>query len=340
MRVAVFGASGYTGGELLRILVSHPAFTVSVATSREYAGKPVYMAHPHLKGLLSLKFIGMEEALEKEFDYALLALPHGISKDVVPILLERGIGVVDLGADFRLRDPSLYERWYGWEHPHPELLSEAVYGLPELHREEIRGARLVASPGCNATATILASAPLVKLGARRLLADVKVGSSEAGSKPSRGTHHPERSGAIRPYSPSGHRHQVEASQELSLLAGEEVRVSMVPHSVGSVRGAFASVHAELEVDESELWRAFAKFYSKEPFVRVMQRGTYPNVKHVLGSNFADVGFASDPSLPRATGFAAIDNLMKGAAGQAIQSLNLMAGLEETTGLLYPPLSPA
>ncbi len=340
MRVAVFGASGYTGGELLRILVSHPAFTVSVATSREYAGRPVYMAHPHLKGLLSLKFIGMEEALEKEFDYALLALPHGISKDVVPILLERGIGVVDLGADFRLRDPSLYERWYGWEHPHPELLSEAVYGLPELHREEIRGARLVASPGCNATATILASAPLVKLGARRLLADVKVGSSEAGSKPSRGTHHPERSGAIRPYSPSGHRHQMEASQELSLLAGEEVRVSMVPHSVGSVRGAFASVHAELEVDESELWRAFAKFYSKEPFVRITQRGTYPNVKHVLGSNFADVGFASDPSLPRATGFAAIDNLMKGAAGQAIQSLNLMAGLEETTGLLYPPLSPA
>ncbi len=340
MRVAVFGASGYTGGELLRILVSHPAFTVSVATSREYAGRPVYMAHPHLKGLLSLKFIGMEEALEKEFDYALLALPHGISKDVVPILLERGIGVVDLGADFRLRNPSLYERWYGWEHPHPELLSEAVYGLPELHREEIRGARLVASPGCNATATILASAPLVKLGARRLLADVKVGSSEAGSKPSRGTHHPERSGAIRPYSPSGHRHQVEASQELSLLAGKEVRVSMVPHSVGSVRGAFASVHAELEVDESELWRAFAKFYSKEPFVRVMQRGTYPNVKHVLGSNFADVGFASDPSLPRATGFAAIDNLMKGAAGQAIQSLNLMASLEETTGLLYPPLSPA
>ncbi len=340
MRVAVFGASGYTGGELLRILVSHPAFTVSVATSREYAGRPVYMAHPHLKGLLSLKFIGMDEALEKEFDYALLALPHGISKDVVPILLERGIGVVDLGADFRLRDPSLYERWYGWEHPHPELLSEAVYGLPELHREEIRRARLVASPGCNATATILASAPLVKLGARRLLADVKVGSSEAGSKPSRGTHHPERSGAIRPYSPSGHRHQVEASQELSLLAREEVRVSMVPHSVGSVRGAFASVHAELKVDESELWRAFAKFYSKEPFVRVMQRGTYPNVKHVLGSNFADVGFASDPSLPRATGFAAIDNLMKGAAGQAIQSLNLMAGLEETTGLLYPPLSPA
>ncbi len=340
MRVAVFGASGYTGGELLRILVSHPVFTVTTATSREYAGKPVYMAHPHLKGLISLKFVRLEDALSKEYDYALIALPHGLSREIVPRLLDSGVGVVDLGADFRLRDPSLYREWYGWSHPNPELLEEAVYGLPELHRDEIRGARLVASPGCNATATILASAPLVRMGARRLVADVKVGSSEAGSKPTRGTHHPERSGAIRPYSPSGHRHQVEASQELSWLAGEEVRISMVPHSVGAVRGAFASVHAQLEIDESELWRAFARFYSGEPFIRVMQRGSYPNVKNVLGSNFADLGFASDPSLPRATGFAAIDNLMKGAAGQAIQSLNLMAGLEETTGLLLAPISPA
>lgn len=340
MRVAVFGASGYTGGELLRILISHPVFEVTVATSREYAGKPIHLAHKHLKGLISLKFSTIEEALSEDYDYALLALPHGLSKDIVPSLFERGVGVVDLGADFRLRDPALYEKWYGWKHPHPDLLEKAVYGLPELHRDDIRRANLVASPGCNATATILASAPLVKLGARRLIADVKVGSSEAGSKPSMGTHHPERSGAIRPYSPSGHRHQLEASQELSLVAGEEVKVSLVPHSVGSVRGAFASSHSELEVDEGELWRAFARFYSNEPFVRVMPRGIYPNIKDVMGSNFADVGFASDPSLPRVTGFAAIDNLMKGAAGQAIQSLNLMAGLEERTGLLIPPLSPA
>ncbi len=339
MRVAVFGASGYTGGELLRILVAHPTFTVTIATSREYAGKPVYMAHLHLKGFLSMKFSTLEEAVKEEYDFALLALPHGLSKDIVPELLEVGVRIVDLGADFRLKDPSLYQMWYGWKHPHPELLEEAVYGLPELHREEVRRARLVAAPGCNATATILASAPLAKLGARKLLADVKVGSSEAGSKPTKGTHHPERNGAIRPYSPSGHRHQLEASQELSLIAGEEVVVSMIPHSVGSVRGAFASVHAELEIDESELWRAFAMFYAGEPFIRVMQKGNYPNVKNVLGSNFADIGFASDPSIPRATGFAAIDNLVKGAAGQAIQSLNLMAGLDETTGLKFSPLSP-
>ena len=339
MSIAVFGASGYTGGELLRILISHPSFSVAVAISREYAGKPIYMAHPHLKGLISLKFSTVEEAMSKDYDYALLALPHGLSKDIVPSLLDTGVKIVDLGADFRLKDPSLYPRWYGWKHPHPELLEEAVYGLPELHREEIKGARLVASPGCNATATILASAPLVKLGARKILADVKVGSSEAGSKPSRSSHHPERSGAIRPYSASGHRHQVEAQQELSELAKDEVKVSMVPHSVGSVRGAFASAHAQMEVSESELWREFARFYAGEPFIRVMQRGTYPNVKNVIGSNFADLGFSSDPSLPRVTGFAAIDNLMKGAAGQAMQSLNIMAGVEETLGLNIPPVNP-
>ncbi len=338
MRVAVFGASGYTGGELLRILANHPAEVVTV-TSKEYVGKPVYLAHPHLKGFYSIKFTSVEDALNSDYDYAFLALPHGMSKELVPRLLEMGVKVVDLGADFRLKDPSLYERWYGFAHPYPDLLEKSVYGLPELNRESIKGAELVASPGCNATATILASAPLVKMGASLLIADLKVGSSEAGSKPSRGTHHPEREGAIRPYSPSGHRHQAEAEQELSKLVGREVKVSLVPHSVGSVRGAFASVHTLMEVNERELWRAYAKFYSGEPFVRVMQRGTLPNVKSVVGSNFADVGFSSDQETGRVTGFAAIDNLMKGAAGQAIQSFNLMAGLDERTGLMVPPLSP-
>ncbi len=338
MKVAVFGASGYTGGELLRLLVNHPAEVV-VATSKEYVGKPIYLVHPHLKGFYSMKFSSLEEALDKDYDYAFIALPHGLSKDLVPELLESGVKIVDLGADFRLKDPSLYEKWYGFTHPYPDLLEKAVYGLPELNREEIRKAELVASPGCNATATILASAPLVKMGASHLIADLKVGSSEAGSKPGKGTHHPNREGAIRPYSPSGHRHQAEAQQELSKLAGREVKVSLIPHSVSSVRGAFASVHTFLKADEMELWKAYAKFYSGEPFVRVTQRGTVPNVKSVIGSNFADVGFASDQESDRVTGFAAIDNLIKGAAGQAIQSLNLMAGLDERTGLTIPPLSP-
>jgi len=340
MEVAVFGASGYTGGELIRLLTIHPVFNVVVATSREYVGKPIYFAHPHLKGLLSLKFSSLDKAMEGGYDFALLALPHGMSRDIVPKLLEIGVKVVDLGADFRLKDPDAYKSWYGWEHPYPDLLERAVYGMPELHREDIKKANLVASPGCNATATILAAAPLAKLGVDYLISDVKVGSSEAGSKPTKGTHHPERSGAIRPYSPSGHRHQVEAEQELSRIAGRDIRVSIIPHSVGSVRGAFASVHSIFEIDEGELWRAYAKFYAGEPFVRVMQKGSYPNVKSVLGSNFADVGFSSDKELARVTGFAAIDNLIKGAAGQAIQSLNIMAGLDETTGLKLPPLSPA
>ncbi len=338
MKVAVFGASGYTGGELLRLLVNHPAEVV-VATSKEYVGKPVYMAHPHLKGFYSLKFTSLDQGLKGDFDYAFVALPHGLSADLVPSLLEVGVKVVDLGADFRLKDPSLYEKWYNFKHPHPELLEEAVYGLPEINRERIKGSRLVASPGCNATAALLASAPLAMAGASLFMADLKVGSSEAGSKPSRGTHHPEREGTVRPYSPSGHRHQAEVEQELSSLTGREVRVSLIPHSVGSVRGAFASVHTFLEMDEMELWKVYAKFYSGEPFVRVMQRGKVPNLKSVVGSNFADVGFSSDPDVGRVTGFAAIDNLVKGAAGQAIQSFNLMAGLKEDTGLRIPPISP-
>ncbi len=338
MRVAVFGASGYTGGELLRLLAMHPA-EVAVATSREHAGKPVYTVHWHLKGFYSMKFKHMEEALSEDFDAAFLALPHGVSMKIAPSLLEQGIKVIDLSADYRLKSPEEYRRWYGIEHPHPDLLEKAVYGLPELHREEIRRAELVASPGCNATAAILASAPLVELGADLLIADIKVGSSEAGAKPTKGTHHPERSSTVRPYSPSGHRHSAEAAQELSSLAGRVVRVTLIPHSVSAVRGAFASVHTELEVDESLLWKSFARFYAGEPFIRVLQRGVMPSLNNVVGSNFADIGFSSEPRIPRASGFSAIDNLVKGAAGQAIQAFNIMIGLDERTGLYNPPLHP-
>jgi len=179
----------------------------------------------------------------------------------------------------------------------------------------------------------------VELGAELLIADVKVGSSEAGAKPTKGTHHPERSSTVRPYSASGHRHSAEAAQELSQLAGRRIRVSLVPHSVSAVRGAFASVHTELEVDEGLLWRRFARFYSGEPFVRVMQKGVLPSLNNVTGSNFADLGFSSEPMVPRASGFSAIDNLVKGAAGQALQAFNIMAGLDEKTGLYTPPLHP-
>ncbi len=307
------------------------------ATSKEHSGKPVHLVHPHLRGLLRLSFSSIDEAMRKDYELAFLSLPHGVSKVVVPELLEGGRRVIDLSADFRLKDPELYRRWYGWEHPAPDLLRRAVYGIPEFNRERIREAQLVAVPGCNATSTLLASAPLARLGASHLIADLKVGSSEAGSKPSRGTHHPERSHAIRVYSASGHRHQVEVMQALADILGRDVRVSIVPHSVGSVRGSYASVHSLIEVDEEGLIRELVSLYAGEPFIRIMPRGTYPDVRNVLGSNFADLGCSVDDG--RASCFSAIDNLVKGASGQAVQCMNLMLGFDEREGLLIPPLRP-
>ncbi|BES82220.1 N-acetyl-gamma-glutamyl-phosphate reductase [Pyrodictium abyssi] len=349
-QVAVLGASGYTGGELLRILALHPEAEVVVATSREYAGKPIHFVHFNLRGWYrGLRFtpFSVDAVLKKEVDVVFSALPHGVGIEYTKTFYESGLTVVDLSADYRLKDPEAYKRWYGFEHPYPDLLEKAVYGLPELHRDELKGARLIASPGCNATAAILALAPLVKeklIDTSRILVDVKVGSSEGGSKPTRGSHHPERENAIRPYEPRGHRHAAEAEQELSRLAGAQVRVSLVPHAVSAIRGALASGHAWLarEADEKTLLRVYASFYRESPFVRIVY-GTppgYPDPKYVAGSNYADVGFAVEERLGRVTGFAAIDNLVKGAAGQAVQAWNLAVGLPEDTGLRILPLKPA
>ena len=350
VRVAVLGASGYTGGELLRILSLHPEAEIVAATSREYAGKPVYFVHFNLRGWLrGLRFtsFSLDDILRRDPDTVFSALPHGAGLQVTRSLYEHGIQVVDLSADYRLKDPALYETWYGWEHPYPDLLEKAVYGLPELHRDELRGAKLIASPGCNATAAILALAPLVSAGvidASRIIVDVKVGSSEGGSKPTRGSHHPERENAIRPYEPGGHRHAAEAEQELSRLTNSEVRVSLIPHAVSSIRGALASGHgwAVKQVDRQGLLRLYASFYRGARFVRIVH-GTppgYPDPKYVVGSNYADVGFAVEERLGRVTGFAAIDNLVRGAAGQAVQAWNISMGWDEGLALDYPPLKPA
>ncbi|BBD72455.1 N-acetyl-gamma-glutamyl-phosphate reductase [Sulfodiicoccus acidiphilus] len=346
IRVAVVGASGYTGGELLRLLAVHPQVEVTVATSREYAGKPVGMVHPNLRGVYSINFTQFTvDKVSEKSDTVFLALPHGVSMNYVPELLQVGVQVVDLSADYRLKDPSLYKTWYGVEHPHPDLLGRAVYGLPELHGEELKGSKLIASPGCNATATILALAPVVgwePLG-NSFLSDVKVGSSEGGAKPSEGSHHPERQNAIRPYEAEGHRHEAEAEQELSRLSRGQVRVSIIPHAVSSVRGVLASAHAwsSSDVEETEMWRRFAEFYRGKSFIRIVRRGIhpYPDPKYVIGSNFADLGFAVDRRVRRVTTFAAIDNMMKGAAGQAVQAFNVSRGFQENEGLRIPPMRP-
>lgn len=349
VRVAVLGASGYTGGELLRILALHPEAEVVAATSREYAGKPIHFVHFNLRGWLrGLRFtaFNLDDILRRDPDTVFSALPHGVGVETTRQLYEAGVQVVDLSADYRLKDPEAYVRWYGWEHPYPDLLEKAIYGLPELHREELAGARLIASPGCNATAAILSIAPLVKeelIDTSRILVDVKVGSSEGGSKPTRGSHHPERENAIRPYEPHGHRHAAEAEQELSRLAGKPVKVSLVPHAVSSIRGALASTHAWVlrETGSQELLRIYTSFYKDSKFVRIVY-GTppgYPDPKYVVGSNYADVGFAYEDRVGRLTGFAAIDNLIRGAAGQAVQAWNISRGMREELGLDYPPLKP-
>lgn len=347
MRVAVVGASGYAGGELLRLLAMHSEVSVSVATSETSKGRPIHSIHYNLKGFFQgLRFSSYNlDKISKNADAVFLALPHGSSLHRVPELLEVGLTVVDLSADYRLKDPGQYLKWYGFEHPYPDLLQKAVYGMPELHRDELRGAKLIASPGCNATASILALAPLVSEGlidVNRIIIDVKAGSSEAGSKPAPHDHHPEREGSVRPYSGEGHRHVAEVEQELGLLAGSKVSAFLTPHAVPSVRGAFASAYAPAadEVGEREVLRAYAKMYGREPFVRIVRNTPlrYPSTKYVVGSNFADVSFALERGLIKA--FAAIDNLMKGAAGQALQAFNIAVGFKEEEGLRFPPLRPA
>ncbi|MEM2005712.1 MAG: N-acetyl-gamma-glutamyl-phosphate reductase [Zestosphaera sp.] len=348
VRVGVIGASGYTGGELLRLLATHPEVEVTYVTSREYAGKPVHYAHFNLRGYYrGLRFSEFKvDDVVSRCDAVFLSLPHGVSVSYVPELIEAGLKVVDLSADFRLKEPELYEMWYGFRHPYPDLLKRAVYGLPELHRDELRNADLVASPGCNATAVILSLMPIARAGVgdlSRVVADVKVGSSEGGSRSSPSSHHPEREGAVRPYDAEGHRHVAEVEQEIARLAGCGVGISLVPHSVSSVRGVLTSTHMWLgkDIDDVEIMKLYMQAFSKEPFVRFIRTVPpgYPDPKYVVGSNYVDLSYAVERRLGRLTSFAALDNLVKGAAGQAIQAFNVVMGFDETLGLMHPPLKP-
>ncbi|MBS7623960.1 N-acetyl-gamma-glutamyl-phosphate reductase [Candidatus Bathyarchaeota archaeon] len=349
MRVGIFGASGYVGGELLRLLLAHPKVEVSAATSNTYANEYVFRVHPNLKGRTTLKFIKSNPSKVADLcDVLFIATPHGVSSTFMPHLMEVGLRVIDVSADFRLKNPEDYVKWYGWHHKSPELLKKAVYGLPELHREEIRRAQLVAVPGCMATAGILALAPIVKSGKidiNRIILDFKVGSSGAGAKPSLSTHHSEHFGVIRPYKPVGHRHTAEIEQELSLLCGEKVKVSMSAHAVNVVRGILSTCHTFLKepITPVEVWRIYREFYSNEPFIRFIRdvKGIYryPDPKIVVGSNYCDIGFEIDDHTDRLVILSAIDNLMKGAAGTAVQDMNIMCGWDESEGLRYLALHP-
>jgi N-acetyl-gamma-glutamyl-phosphate/LysW-gamma-L-alpha-aminoadipyl-6-phosphate reductase len=348
LNVGVAGASGYVGGELLRLLIEHPKVEIKVATSRQYAGEYVHRIHPNLKGLTDLRFSGEapEDVIDR-VDLMFLALPHGASIKVVPRLMENGIPIIDMSADFRFKDSKRYTIWYGYEHPYPDLLKKFVYGLPELHREELRSARYVAVPGCMATAAIIGLAPLAKADmiGGTIIVDTKIGSSGAGGKPSLATHFSERFGVVRVYKPVGHRHTGEIEQELEYVSGRSYKVGMTAHAVNMVRGILATSHTftERNISQAEVWKAYRSMYNEEPFVRFIKdkKGLYkyPDPKIVIGSNFVDVGFEIDSYAGRIVAISAIDNLVKGAAGNAIQSMNLMYGFEETEGLRKAALHP-
>lgn len=347
MRVGVIGASGYVGGEVLRLLVNHPDVEITAVTSRKHAGQYLHRIQPSLKGFTDLTFSELDyDKLSDKCDLIITAVPHGNATEIVKAFYDRGIRIIDLSADYRLHNPDDYTKWYGWDHPHPDYLEKSVFGVPELHRDKIKDAQLVSCPGCMAVTSTLALAPLISndiIDTKHIVVDSKIGSSGAGA--GAGTAHAMRAGVIRPYKPSKHRHTGEIEQELSALAGSSIRVSMSPHAVDVVRGILCTNHTFLKKDVTpkELWRIYREAYSKEKFVRLIrdQNGLYkfPDPKFLVGSNFCDIGFDVDPDNNRLIAISASDNLMKGAAGSAVQNLNVMHGLDEMVGLRYTPLTP-
>jgi len=340
--VSIIGGSGYGGGELLRLLLSHPQVEVKQATSRSHLGEYVYQVHPNLRKQTQLKF--SDPAALEPVDVLFLAQPHGQAQHNIEQYAKLGTKIIDLAADFRLRDVAFYKEWYGEDHAAPEWLSKFVYGLPELHREELKTANYVSGVGCNATASNLALLPLVKADlidlSSPVFIEIKVGSSESGAEGNAGSHHAERANVIRTFSAFGHRHTAEVIQELGVK-----NVSLTMTAVDLVRGVLATAHAKVKpgVTNKDLWKAYRVVANENPFIRVVkeQRGIYrvPEPKILAGSNYADLGFELDESTGHVVAISAIDNLMKGASGTAVQCMNLMMGWDETTGLEFAGLHP-
>lgn len=344
VKVAVFGASGYAGVELLRLLARHPGVELTGLTSREYQGRPAAAVFPALAQILDLAFVAPDPStLADTAEVAFLAVPHKTAMELVPPLLAAGLRVVDLSADFRFRRQEVYEAWYQ-PHSAPELLAEAVYGLPELYREDLRTARLVGNPGCYPTCVILGLAPLVKEGLVQtdsLIADCKSGVSGAGRGASLTTSYCEVTDSLRAYKVAEHRHAPEMEQELSLLAGRTARVTFTPHLVPMSRGILGTLYGQLlkPLTDQYLFELYQSFYRDHSFVRVQPPGTWPSTQQVRGSNYCDLGFKVDQERGRVIVLSAIDNLTKGASGLAVHNFNLMLGFPETLGLDMVPLAP-
>ncbi|HEY3367508.1 MAG TPA: N-acetyl-gamma-glutamyl-phosphate reductase [Symbiobacteriaceae bacterium] len=337
--VGIAGATGYGGIELVRLLGNHPEASLVLAGTESYVGQELTTVYPHLAG--RVKLVGAEATTEalSACDVVFTALPHGVPMTLAPAVLAAGKKLIDLGADFRLRDTAAFESWYKHKHEAPELQAEAVYGLPELYREQIRKARLVGNPGCYPTSCALAAAPLLRAGSvetRGIIFDSKSGVSGAGRGASLGVHYSEVNENFKAYNiAGGHRHTPEIEQTISDLAGEKVVVTFTPHLVPMTRGILTTAYFQLKQDltTDQVLTLFRDFYATEPFVRVRPFGNLPTTKEVWGANYCDIGLQVDKRTGRVLVVAVIDNLVKGAAGQAIQNMNLLFGLPETTGLL-------
>jgi N-acetyl-gamma-glutamyl-phosphate reductase len=342
VRVAIVGGTGYTGVEALRLLAGRDDVEVVAVTSRNAAGRRVDAEFPNLRGVCELAFTAPDEALLRECDVVLFATPNGTAMHQVPPLLDAGVRVVDVSADFRLRDAAEWARWYGDEHACPERLAEAIYGLPELYRQAIRGAHLVANPGCYATTVQLGFLPLVEAGVvdpQRLVASAVSGTTGAGRNERLDLLLSETADSTRAYAAGGHRHLPEVRQALAAAAGRPVAVTFVPHIVPQVRGIHATLFAELTTDV-DVQALFERRYAEEPFVDVLPPGSHPQTRSVRGANVCRIAVHRPDSDPaRVIVLAVIDNLVKGAAGQAIQNMNLMCGLPETSGLRSAALLP-
>ncbi len=343
-KISIAGATGYTGLELIRLLVQHPEADLITLTADSHAGKNITEVAPSLRGWVDQPLVKLDPSIAEGCDILFLALPHTAAMDQVPGMLRGSCRIIDLSADYRLHSADSFSEWYKVPHTSAQLLEKAVYGLPELHREKIKTAQLVANPGCYPTSAILALAPLMQtdwVDLDSIIVDSKSGVSGAGRKLSLTTQFCEANEGVSAYSVAEHRHTPEIEQELSGLAGKNITLSFSPHLMPMTRGILTTVYINLkkEIQRDALQEHYAAYYNEEPFVRILPAGQFANTHHVAGSNYCDIGVQVDTRNQRAIITSAIDNLMKGASSQAVQNMNLMLGLDETTGLNAPPLFP-
>ncbi len=341
IKVGIVGGTGYTGVELLRLLAQHPEVELTAITSRGDAGTAVADMFPSLRGRVSLKFSDPKEAPLDRCDVVFFATPNGVAMQQTRALLAAGVRVIDLAADFRIKDIAIWEKWYGMTHAAPDLVAEAVYGLPEVNREAIRKARLVANPGCYPTATQLGFLPLVEAGCiemDHLVADAKSGVSGAGRKAETNILFSEASDNFKAYGVPGHRHLPEIRQGLAIAAGREVGLTFVPHLTPLIRGIHATLYARIAREE-DFQALFEQRYAKEPFVDVLPPKSHPDTRSVRASNTCRIAIHRPQGGDMLVILSVIDNLVKGAAGQAVQNMNLMHGLDECTGLMQVPVLP-